>query len=149
MLNDLYSEALLDAAASVPPRGMLEDADATARRHSRVCGSEVTVSLKMAEGVVSDVGLDVKACALGQASSGMVAKAIRGASPEELRRVHDEMWAMLRDDGPPPTGERWAELAKLEPIKEYPARHKSTMLVFEAIVACLDEMDSTSGEEKA
>lgn len=143
MMSDLYSGALLDAAASVPARAVLDGADATARRHSKVCGSEVTVSLKMADGVVADIGLDVKACALGQASSAILSRAIRGATPTELREVRAAMWAMLRDGGPLPEGERWAELEKLAPIRDYPARHASTMLVFDAVVACLDDIDGS------
>lgn len=140
MLNDLYSDALLDAAAAIPERTGLADADAAARRTSKVCGSEVGVALKMHDGVVADIGLDVKACALGQAAASILARHIRGASPAELRRVRDEMLAMLKAGGPPPSGDRWAELVKLAPIKDYPARHASTMLVFEAVVDCLDQL---------
>ncbi|MEM6649660.1 MAG: iron-sulfur cluster assembly scaffold protein [Pseudomonadota bacterium] len=140
MLNDLYSDALLEAAADIPEEGVLSDADASARRSSKVCGSEVGVTLKMQDGVVADIALEVKACALGQASSSILARHIRGASPTELYRVREEMLAMLKKDGPPPQGERWAALEKLQPIKDYPARHASTMLVFEAVVDCLERI---------
>lgn len=142
MIDDLYTDALLDAAASLPPRALIDDADATARMHSKVCGSEVTVSLDLEDGVVSNIGLDVKACALGQASSSMLEKVIRGATAAELRELQAQMWAMLREEGPTPTGERFASLATLEAIRAYPARHKSTMLVFDAVVACLDQIDA-------
>ena len=141
MINDLYSSALLDAAASIPPRALLEDASATARKSSKVCGSEVTVSLKMDGDMVSDIGLDVKACALGQASSSMLARSIKGAAAQELRELRDQVVSMLQADGPVPAGDRWAELAKLQPIKDYPARHASTLLVFDAVIACLDQID--------
>lgn len=132
MLNDLYSGPLLEAAASIPPKTPLKDADASARKVSRVCGSEVEVHLKMDGDRVADLSMEVEACALGQASASIFARAVRGASLEEILRVRDEMRAMLKEDGPLPRGERWAELEKLEPIKGYPARHASTLLVFEA-----------------
>ena len=140
MLNDLYSSDLLEAAASIPTKEEMADADASARKVSRVCGSEVEVHLKMDGDVVSDISLDVQACALGQASSSIFARAVRGATLDEIARVRDEMHAMLKEDGPPPSGERWAELKKLEPIRGYPARHASTMLVFEAAADCADQI---------
>ena len=140
MLGDLYSGPLLDAAGSVPAASTLPDADATARRASKVCGSSVEIDLSLKDGVVADVALRVKACALGQAACSIFDRAVRGATPDELRRVAAEMRAMLREDGPVPSGDRWAETVKLQPIAGYPARHASTLLVFEAAVAALDEI---------
>lgn len=140
MLEKVYSNALLEAAGSIPKARRLDDPDATARKVSRVCGSEVTVDLKLEGGVVSDFAVVAKACALGQASSSLLAKTIIGATPAELRTLHHEMRAMLKDDGPVPSGARFAELAKLEPIREYPARHASTLLVFDAVIDCLDRI---------
>ncbi|WOI53889.1 iron-sulfur cluster assembly scaffold protein [Parvularcula sp. LCG005] len=142
MLNDLYSEQLLDAAADMPARTDMPDADAIARKVSKVCGSDVEVALKVADGVVRDIALDVKACALGQASSSLLAKSIRGASTAEVRQLRADMIAMLKEGAAPPAGERWAEMAKLEPIRDYPARHASTLLVFDAVVACLDQIEA-------
>ncbi|RFB05060.1 iron-sulfur cluster assembly scaffold protein [Parvularcula marina] len=140
MLSDLYSGDLLEAAASIPPRADLPEADARARKVSRVCGSEVDLAIKAEDGIVTDIALDVKACALGQASSSMFARAVRGASLEELITLRDEMTAMLKEEGPAPSGERWAELEKLLPIREYPARHTSTLLIFEAAADCAEQL---------
>lgn len=140
MLNDLYSGKLLEAAGAIPPARRLDAPDASAKKVSRVCGSEVTVDLKLEDGHVADFGLEAAACALGQASASLVARHIVGATPKELRRLRDEMRAMLKADGPPPSGERWADLAILEPIRAYPQRHASTLLVYEAVVDCLDQI---------
>ena len=141
MLDDLYSGALLEAAGSIPAARTIPDADATARRTSKVCGSEVELDLSLRDGVVADVAMRVKACALGQAAVSFFDRCVRGASPAEVRRVRGEMSAMLREGGPVPSGERWAELAKLAPVAEYPARQASVMLVFDAAVAALDEIE--------
>ena len=140
MLSDLYSGQLLEAAGAIPAAGALPDADATARRSSKVCGSSVELDLSLRDGVVADVATRVKACALGQAAVTFFDRGVRGASPDEVRRVRDEVHAMLKESGPPPEGDRWAELAKLAPVAEYPARHASVMLVFDAAVAALDEI---------
>ena len=142
MLEKVYSNALLEAAGSIPKARRLDDPDASARRVSKVCGSEVTVDVKLADGVVSDFAVVAKACALGQASASLLAKTIIGATPGELRTLQREMRAMLKEDGPVPSGSRFAELAKLEPIREYPARHASTLLVFDAVVDCLDQIEA-------
>ena len=142
MLSDLYSGHLLEAAGSIPAARTLPDAGATARRTSKVCGSEVELDLSLRDGVVADVATRVKACALGQASVAFFDRCVRGATPDEVRRVRDEVSAMLREGGPPPSGERWAELAKLAPVADYPARQASVMLVFDAAVAALDEVEA-------
>jgi NifU-like protein involved in Fe-S cluster formation len=145
MLNELYSDRILAAAGAIPPARRLPHADASAVRVSRVCGSEVAVDLVMRDGRVADFGMEAKACALGQASASIVARTIIGAEPATLYRLRDAMRAMLKENGAPPhedplIGERWRELETLSVIRDYPQRHASTLLVFEAVAACLDAL---------
>lgn len=140
MLGELYSDRILKAAAAIPPARRLDAPDASATKTSRVCGSEVDVDIKMDGDRVAEFGMSARACALGQASASIVARQIVGASGTELCRLRDEMRAMLKDGGPPPSGARWADLAALQPIRDYPQRHASTLLVFEAVAACLEAL---------
>ena len=140
MISELYSGGVLDAAAAIPPARRLAAPDASATKASRVCGSEVTVDLVMKDGVVADFGMEAKACALGQASASILARNILGADADELYRLRDEMRAMLKDGAPPPSGARWRDLALLAPIRDYPQRHASTLLVFDEVCACLDSL---------
>lgn len=142
MIGALYSDKILEAASSIPPARRLGAPDASAKKVSRICGSEVEVDLKMDDGKVADFGMEARACALGQASASIVARNIVGAGADELYRLRDEMRALLKEGGPPPSGERWDDLAALQAIRDYPQRHASTMLVFEAVTACLDEIAS-------
>lgn len=141
MISALYSDRILEAAAAIPPARRLERPDASARKVSRVCGSEVEVDLAMKDGKVADFGMEARACAMGQAAASIVARNIIGATPAELYRLRDEMRVMLKENGPPPSGARWVELEALQPIRDYPQRHASTMLVFEAVAACLDQIE--------
>ena len=125
MLDDIYNKRILEFAGSIPRLGRLADPDATATAHSRLCGSTVTVDLKMDGDVVTDFAHEVKACALGQASSSIMAQNVVGAHADELRQVRDEMQQMLKENGPPPDG-RFADLKFLEPVRDYKARHAST-----------------------
>lgn len=140
-INALYSRKILALTMDIQRQGRLEKPDATSRCVSRLCGSEVTVDLCVEDGVVTDFAHVVKACALGQAASSIMAQHVVGSSADELRQVADEMHRMLKENGPPPTGEKWADLAMLEPVREYKARHTSTLLTFEAVVKCLDEIE--------
>lgn len=140
MLNDLYSERILAAAAAIPPARRLAAPDASARKVSRVCGSDVVVDLVLRDGAVADFGLEAKACALGQASASILARNIVGATPQALFRLRDEMRAMLKDAGPAPAGARWRELEALSAIRDYPQRHASTLLVFDAVCDALSSL---------
>ena len=137
-MTNLYTGLLLEAAANIPPARRLAAPDATATRVSRVCGSELILDLEFKDGVISDFGLDARACALGQAAASLTAKALIGATPSELLRLRDQMRAMLKENGSPPDGERWADLTALMAIRDYPERHTSTLLIFEAIAECVN-----------
>jgi len=144
-LSEIYSDKILEIAGKLPDLTRLSAPDASARKVSRVCGSVVEVDLNVANGVVTGYAHDISACALGQTASSVMAEHIVGASPAELRQLRDEMFAMLKNDGPPPTGARWQDLKYLEPVRAYTARHASTMLVFDAVVDCLDQIDKGQG----
>ncbi len=144
-LSDIYSDKILEIAGKLPEIPRLDAPDASARKVSRVCGSIVEVDLNIRNGIVADYAHDISACALGQTASSVVAENIIGASTAELRQLRDEMFAMLKNEGPPPTGARWQDLKYLEPVRSYTTRHASTMLVFEAIVDCLDQIEKGQG----
>jgi NifU-like protein involved in Fe-S cluster formation len=141
MLDDIYNTKILELAGNIPRIGRLDHPDATARAHSRLCGSTVTVDLKMADGKVSDFAHDVKACALGQASSSIMARNVIGSTPDELRELRETMRKMLKENGAPPDG-RWSDLQYLEPVRDYKARHASTMLTFDAVVDAVDQIEA-------
>ena len=141
MLDDIYNKRILQFAGSIPRLGRLDHPDASATAHSRLCGSTVTVDLKVDGDVVTDFAHEVKACALGQASSSIMAANVIGARADELRAVREAMRRMLKADGPPPEG-RFADLKFLEPVREYKARHASTMLTFDAVVDALDQISA-------
>ena len=148
MIDDIYSARILELAGNIPRIGRLERPDASARAHSRLCGSTVSVELCMQDGRVTDFAHEVKACALGQASSSVMARAIVGASADELRAVREAMLKMLKEGGPPPEG-RFADLRFLEPVRDYKARHASTMLTFDAVVEALGTIEAKAGRVTA
>jgi NifU-like protein involved in Fe-S cluster formation len=133
MLNDIYNRRIIELAGNIPRLGRLENPDASATAHSKLCGSTVKVDLKMDGPVVTDFAHDVKACALGQASSSIMASHVVGSTADELRELRETVRRMLKENGSPPHG-KWADIALLEPVRDYKARHASTMLTFDAVV---------------
>ena len=131
MLNDIYNSRILELAGNIPRLGRLANPSATSRQHSKLCGSTVTVDLAMRDGRVVDYAHEVRACALGQAAAAIVARHVIGSTASELREARDQMRSMLKAHGPAPKG-AWAEAAVLEPVRDYKARHASTLLAFEA-----------------
>jgi NifU-like protein involved in Fe-S cluster formation len=141
MLNDVYNTRILDLAGNIPRIGRLSAPDASATAHSKLCGSTVTVDVKMDGPAVTDFAHDVKACALGQASSSLMARHVVGATAEELRALRETVRKMLKENGPVPDG-KWADFAVLEPVRDYKARHASTLLTFDAVVNAIDQIES-------
>jgi NifU-like protein involved in Fe-S cluster formation len=148
MLDDVYNRRILELAADIPRLGRLPKADASSTAHSKLCGSTVTVDLVLEGDTVTDFAHDVKACALGQASSSIMARHIVGSRADELREVRGQMQKMLKENGQPPEG-KWSDLAVLEPVRDYRARHASTMLTFDAVVAAIDKIEARRKGEAA
>jgi NifU-like protein involved in Fe-S cluster formation len=146
MLSDIYNRRVLELAADIPRLGRLPAPQASAKAHSRLCGSTVTIDLSLEDGRVSEFAHDVRACALGQASSSLMARHIVGATPQELNALRETMIAMLKQGGPPPEG-KWADFAVLEPVRDYKARHASTLLTFDAVVDALNQIARAQAEK--
>ena len=142
-LDEIYNTKILELAGAMTHNARLAEPDASANAHSKLCGSTIDVDLKMDRGRVSDYGQTVKACLLGQAAASVVAREIIGSTPEELHTVATQMKAMLKDNGPAPSG-KWADLGVLEAVRNYKARHASTLLVFDAVERALAEIEATN-----
>lgn len=142
MLDDIYNRRILELAADIPRLGRLDAPGASATAHSRLCGSTVTVDVTLgADGRVTDFAQDVKACALGQASSSLMGRHVVGTSAGDLRALREAMRAMLKEGAPPPDGP-FADFAVLEPVRDFKARHASTLLTFDAVVDALDQIEA-------
>lgn len=141
MISDVYNAKILDYAGNIPRIGRLQNPDASATAHSKLCGSTVIVDIRMDKDVVVDFAHDVKACALGQASASIMARHVIGSTSEELRQVREQMKDMLKENGMPPEG-KFEELKFLEPVRDYKARHASTMLTFDAVVEAIAQAEN-------
>ena len=139
MLDDIYCNKIVELAADIPLIGKLQNADSSATAVSRLCGSKVTVFIKVEGNKVIDFSHDVKACALGQASSSVMARNVIGSSFDELKELANVMRKMLKENGAPPSG-KWSELSILEPVKDFKSRHASTLLTFDAVNDAIEKI---------
>ena len=148
MINDVYNKRIIELAGNIPRLGRLDTPDASATAHSKLCGSTVTVDLRMDGDTVTDFAHDVKACALGQASSSIMARHVVGSNAAELRDLRDTVRKMLKENGPPPDG-KWSDVAVLEPVRDYKARHASTLLTFDAVVDAIGQIEARRKQHDA
>jgi NifU-like protein involved in Fe-S cluster formation len=139
-MSDLYHNRVLELAADVPNAGRLADPEGSSLKVSRLCGSRVQVDVTLDEvgTAIAAIAVEAEACALGQAAAAILAEHAIGAPIAEIIAARDGLRAMLKDGAPPPEGRFW-ELRHLQPVADYPPRHASTMLAFEAVVAAIDE----------
>jgi NifU-like protein involved in Fe-S cluster formation len=142
MLNEVYNRRILELAAAIPRIGRLDKPDASATALSKLCGSTVTIDLKMDGDTVTDFAHEVKACALGQASSSIMARNIVGSKADELRALRESVRKMLKENGAPPANGKWADIAVLEPVRDFKARHASTLLTFDAVVDAIGQIEA-------
>lgn len=149
MIDDLYSAKILKLAANMPRAGRLDAPDASSEKVSKLCGSRIVVDVKVKDGEVVDFAQEVKACALGQAAAAILGEHVIGAKLDEIEQARDSLRSMLKSGGPPPSG-RFKDLAVLAPVKDYPQRHASTMLAFEAAADAVRQAGTrTTGADAA
>lgn len=137
-VDNLYNEKILELASSISKVGRIENAEFSSEAVSRLCGSKVTVDLEIDNNKILGFSHIVKACALGQASSSVMANNIIGTDIDELLNLKLIMKRMLKEGGSPPNG-KWSELKVLEPVREYKGRHSSVLLIFDAVEDCINQ----------
>jgi NifU-like protein involved in Fe-S cluster formation len=142
MLNEVYNTRIIELAGNIPRIGRLSSPDASATAVSRLCGSTVTIDLAMNGDTVTDFAHEVKACALGQASSSIMARNIVGSKASELRELREGVRKMLKENGAPPANGKWSDIAVLEPVRDFKARHASTLLTFDAVVDAIGQIEA-------
>ncbi|WP_300377912.1 iron-sulfur cluster assembly scaffold protein [Henriciella sp.] len=139
MSAELYHNRVLELAANIPNTGALPEADASVEKVSRICGSVVRVDIRLSEDgeTVDAIAVEPKACALGQAATSILAENIIGAPVADVLAARDALRAMLKEGGEPPPG-RFGELRHLAGVADYPPRHTSTMLAFDAACEAIE-----------
>ncbi|PHS37409.1 MAG: iron-sulfur cluster assembly scaffold protein [Robiginitomaculum sp.] len=137
MIDGLYNSDVLSLAANISHVGRLDAPCGSARKVAKLCGSWVEIDVCIKDGLVTDFAQRLQACALGQAAAAILARSVIGASPADIQTARDGLYAMLKQGEEPPTG-RFAKLALLADVANYPARHLSTMLAFDAVLAALE-----------
>ena len=149
MIDDLYSSRILKLAANMPRAGRLDAPDGSSEKVAKLCGSRILVDVKVRDGEVVDFAQEVKACALGQAAAAILGEHVIGAKLDEITQARDSLRSMLKSGGKPPEG-RFKDLVVLAPVKDYPQRHASTMLAFEAAVEAIRKASArTTGADAA
>ncbi len=139
----LYSGRILALAADMPRTKRLENPTATAKKRAPLCGSTVTVDINHDGEVIADYGQDVKACALGQAAAAVIGAQIVGLTLKQVQQGRDELFAMLKNDGPVPSAP-FDGLAVLQPAKDYKNRHASILLAFDATLEAFEATKATA-----
>lgn len=137
-LMQLYSRRILALTTTIPHQGRLSAPQGSAMRRSPQCGSSVTVDVVMRDGHVAEFAQQVRACALGQASAAVLGSAVLGQPRDQIAATRDQLQAMLKQGGEAP-GTPFADLEALLPAREYPNRHASILLAWDATLAAIDE----------
>jgi NifU-like protein involved in Fe-S cluster formation len=142
MVDALYNDRILDLAAGLVKQDRLQDPDASVTVTSALCGSRVKVDLKLKDGVITDYGQEVRACALGQSSAALMKQIVVGQTPDQVVRAAREMRAMLKEDGNPPSGP-WSVYEVLIPARDHRSRHASILLPFDGVEKAIAEIRKT------
>lgn len=142
-LMQLYSRRILALTTSIPHQGRLEHPEASASKRSPHCGSSVTVDVTLNDGKVAEFAQQVRACALGQASASVLGTAVLGRTKDEIIAAREELRSMLKQCGAVPAAP-FSELEALLPARDYPNRHASILLAWDALIEAMDNAQAAA-----
>ncbi|WP_375622461.1 MULTISPECIES: iron-sulfur cluster assembly scaffold protein [unclassified Bartonella] len=140
MIDNIYNDKILKYAAHISKIGRLNNPDATSRKHAQLCGSTITVDLKVENGIITDFAHEIHACVLGQASASLLASHIIGQTTQDLKILREVIYQMLTQNGPSPQAP-FEDFSCLQPIKDYKVRHAATLLPFDATIDCIQKIE--------
>ncbi len=136
-LSDLYQEILLEHNSRPRNFRRVDDASATAEGYNPLCGDQITLYLKIVDGVVEDVGFQGVGCAISRASASMMTQSIKGRSLDEARGVFDAFHNMITHPNEEPDYDTLGDLETLAGVNEYPARIKCAVLPWHTMRSAL------------
>ncbi|MEO0441558.1 MAG: iron-sulfur cluster assembly scaffold protein [Pseudomonadota bacterium] len=137
MNQPLYTREVLRLAVSIPHEGRLQDPQGTAEMRSQTCGSRVVADIRISpDQMIEELGIEVNACALGQASTAIVAREAIGKSATEIQAARDHLRDFLKGKRENPGN--WQDIDLLATAKDYPGRHGAILLPYDAIIEALE-----------
>ena len=98
-VDSLYQEIILDHYKHPHRRGLREPYDAEVHHVNPTCGDEVTLRVKVADGVVEDVSYEGAGCSISQASTSVLTDLVVGKPVEEAVAVQEEFLRLMQSKG--------------------------------------------------
>lgn len=132
-LDDLYREIILDHYRAPRGRKPVDRADITSEGQNPSCGDEISMQVEMANGILKDVAVNCRGCAISVASGSMLAEAVKGKSFDEVQKLAEAVRKILKgEDAPLP--EEFADIDALKGVRQFPVRIKCALLAWVTLI---------------
>jgi nitrogen fixation NifU-like protein len=137
--GELYQAVILEHNRAPRNYHPMDDATRTANGHNPLCGDQVTVFVKVKDGVVEDVSFQGSGCAISRASASLMTQAVKGGSVANAERLFERFHAlMLQSPDGEPALDGLGKLAVLQGVRAFPMRVKCATLAWHALHAALE-----------
>ncbi len=136
-LSDLYQEILLEHNSKPHNFKKVEEANQTADGYNPLCGDQITLYLKVMDGLIEDVGFQGTGCAISRASASMMTQSIKGQSVEKAQEIFGAFHHMITEPGAELDLDTLCDLETLSGVNEYPTRIKCAILAWHTMKAAL------------
>ena len=135
-IDDLYREIILDHYAHPRNRGRLAPADITVEGANPLCGDELSLSVRLEDGVIREVHFEGRGCSISQASASMMTEEMRGKTLADAHQIVESFKAMMHGHASPLDQ---TDLAALQGVRKFPVRVKCATLAWVALAQGIDE----------
>lgn len=143
-LDDLYREVILDHYSRPRNKGTLDDPDIKVEGANPLCGDELSIYVKLADGKISDVRFVGRGCSISQASASMMTQQIKGKTLDEAKALVGQFKAMMH--GEPAAEDSLGDLVALQGVRKFPVRIKCATLSWVALEQGVEEFEAARGK---
>jgi len=145
-LRDLYQEVVLEHSRRPRNFRAMEDATASAQGFNPLCGDQITLYVKVKEGVVKEVSFVGQGCAISKASASLLTGAVKEKTAEEALQLFGKVHLLVTEGPSKVSPEEVGKLAVLSGVSEFPARVKCASLAWHTLKAALEGQSNVSTE---
>jgi len=148
-LDDMYREVILDHYRAPRGRKPLEKANVSSDGTNPSCGDEISMSAQIEDGILKDVHVDCKGCAISVASGSMLAESVKGRSYREVLKLAEQVKKMLKGEADFELPEEWEDIEALKGVRNFPVRVKCALLAWVALIEGLKNYHPDGRTSKA
>ncbi len=131
-LSDLFTEIIIDHYQHPHNHGVVQNATQKSKGYNESCGDDIELTLLVKDGIIEDAKFSGAGCSISQASASIMTDLVKGKSVEEVRKLAEKFYAMVKgtqaESSNGGSEEELGDAVALQGVSKFPVRVKCATL---------------------